>query len=255
VIAANSPAVVAAKALTTTIPIVFATTGDPVKLGFVASLNRPGGNLTGATNMGLELLPKRLALLHEMVPAATVVALLVNPANPTATASSTQAQAAAEALGLKLDILHASSERDLDTVFATLVERRIGGLVIGTDPFFSSRLKQLAALALRHAIPAAYQYREFAAAGGVMSYGGNVTDNYRLVGVYAGRILKGEKPADLPVQQSTKVELFINLKSAKALGLCCAAHHAGRCRGGDRIGLPVAAPRSVALGTSRRSPD
>jgi putative ABC transport system substrate-binding protein len=141
VIVANSPAVVAAKALTTTIPIVFITTGDPVKLGFVASLNRPAGNLTGATNMGLEVLPRRLALLHEMIPAATVVALLVNPAGPTAKASSMQAQAAAEALGLKVDILHASNERDLDTVFETLVEHRIGGLVIGTDPFFSSRIR------------------------------------------------------------------------------------------------------------------
>jgi putative ABC transport system substrate-binding protein len=219
VIAANSPAAVAAKAATTTIPIVFTTGGDPVKLGFVASLNRPGGNLTGATTMGLEVGAKRMELLHEVASAATVVAVLVNPTSPIAKDLSTDMQVAAEALGLRVHILHASSERDFDAVFAALVQLRVGGLVIGTDPFFTSRSEQLAALALRHAVPAAYQYREFAAAGGLLSYGANVTDNYRLVGVYAGRILKGEMPADLPVQQSTKIEFFINLKTAKTLGL------------------------------------
>jgi putative ABC transport system substrate-binding protein len=219
VISANSAAAVAAKAATTTIPIVFTTAGDPVKLGFVASLNRPGGNLTGATTISLEVGAKRMELLHEVASAATVVAVLVNPTSPIAKDFSTDMQVAAEALGLQVHILHASSERDFDAVFATLVQLRVGGLVIGSDSFFTSRSEQLAALALRHAVPAMYQYREFAAAGGLLSYGANITDNYRLAGVYAGRILKGERPADLPVQQSTKIEFFINLKTAKTLGL------------------------------------
>ena len=220
VIAANSPAaVLAAKAATTTIPIVFATGVDPVAVGLVASLTRPGGNLTGVTSLTVEVGPKRLELLHELVPAATI-ALLVNPAAvPYAETISSQLQAAARKLGLRFHVLHASAVRDFDTVFATLAQLRAGGLVIGSDPFFNSRSEQLAALAIRHAVPAIYQYREFAAAGGLMSYGGSDTDMYRQVGVYTGRILKGEKPADLPVQQSTKVELFINLKTAKALGL------------------------------------
>jgi len=219
VISANSAAAVAAKAATTTIPIVFTTAGDPVKLGFVASLNRPGGNLTGATTISLEVGAKRMELLHEVASAATVVAVLVNPTSPIAKDFSTDMQVAAEALGLQVHILHASSERDFDAVFATLVQLRVGGLVIGSDSFFTSRSEQLAALALRHAVPAMYQYREFAAAGGLLSYGANITDNYRLAGVYAGRILNGERPADLPVQQSTKIEFFINLKTAKTLGL------------------------------------
>jgi len=220
VIAANSPAaVLAAKAATTTIPIVFATGVDPVAAGLVASLSRPGGNLTGITSLTVEVGPKRLELLHELVPTAAI-ALLINPAAvPYAETISSQLQAAARTLGLQVHVLYANAVRDFDTVFASLAKLRAGGLVIGSDPLFNSQSEQLAALAIRHAVPAIYQYRKFAAAGGLMSYGGSDTDMYRQVGVYTGRILKGEKPADLPVQQSTKVELFINLKTAKAFGL------------------------------------
>jgi len=219
VIAANTPAALPAKAATTTIPIVFLTAADPVEAGLVASLNRPGGNLTGVSILNVELGPKRLELLHELVPSASVVALLINPTHPAAETLSRDLQAAARTLGLELHILHASTEHDFDAVFATLAQVRAGALVIGADAFFVSRSEQLAALAVRHAVPAIFQYRPFAAAGGLMSYGGNVTEPYRQVGIYTGRILKGEKPADLPVQQSTKVELIINLKTAKALGL------------------------------------
>jgi putative ABC transport system substrate-binding protein len=219
VIAANTPAMLPAKAATATIPIVFLTGSDPVKIGVVASLNRPGGNITGVSILNVEIGPKRLELLHELVPTATIIAVLVNPTNPTAETLSKDAQAAARALGLKLHVLHASSERDFDTVFASVVQLRAGGLVITSDAFFISRTKALAALTIRHAIPAIFQYRAFAAAGGLMSYGPNDADGFRLVGVYAGRILKGEKPANLPVQQSTKVDLIINLKTAKALGI------------------------------------
>src|SRR6266540_5514161 len=208
-----------AKAATTTIPIVFAAGFDPVDLGLVSSLHRPGGNVTGTSMLNVEVVPKRLQLLNELVPAATVMALLVNPSNPNAANQSRDLQAAARTLGLQLQILHASSDRDFDAVFAKLHELRAGGLVIGADAFFNTRSAQLAALALRHAMPAAYQYREFAAAGGLMSYAGSITDAYRQAGVYTGRILKGEKPADLPVQRSTKLELFLNLTTAKALGL------------------------------------
>ncbi len=182
-------------------------------------MNRPGGNLTGVTSLGVELGPKRLELLHELVPTATIIALLVNPANRSAEIQVRDLQAAARALGRELHILHASTEREIDAAFATLVQLRAGALVIAPESFFNSRSEQLAALTVRHAVPAIYTYREFAAAGGLMSYGGSMTDSYRQVGVYTGRILKGEKPADLPVQQSTKVELIINLKTAKALGL------------------------------------
>jgi len=219
VIAANTPAALPAKAATTTIPIVFLTAADPVEAGLVASLNRPGGNLTGVSILNVELGPKRLELLHELVPSAIVVALLINPTHPAAETLSRDLQAAARTLGLELHILHASTEHDFDAVFAALAQVRAGALVIGADAFFVSRSEQLAALAVRHAVPAVFQYRPFAAAGGLMSYGGNVTEPYRQVGIYTGRILKGEKPADLPVQQSTKVELIINLKTAKALGL------------------------------------
>jgi putative tryptophan/tyrosine transport system substrate-binding protein len=220
VIVANTPGNLAAKAATTTIPIVFTTAGDPVQIGLVASLNRPGGNVTGVTNLSVELGPKWLELLDELVPTATIIALLVNPTSPNLTESTTKdLQAAARTLGLKLHVLHASSERDFDKVFATLVRLRVGGLVIGSDPFFNSRSEQLAALTVRYAVPTIFQTRAFAAAGGLMSYGGSVAGTYHQVGMYTGRILKGEKPADLPVQQSTKVELFINLKTANALGL------------------------------------
>ena len=219
VIAANTQAVPAAKAATTTIPIVFATSADPVAAGFVASLNRPGGNVTGVSSLSVEIGPKRLQLLHEMVPTATVMAVLINPTNPNAEAQSSAMQAAARDIGLQLHVLHATTERDFDTAFATLVQLRAGALVIGADVFLSNRSEQLAALALRHTVPAIFLYREFVAAGGLMSYGESARDSFRLSGVYAGRILKGEKPADLPVLQATKFQLIINLKTAKALGL------------------------------------
>jgi len=221
VIAATStPAAIVAKAATTTIPIVFTTADDPVRLGLVASLNRPGGNVTGATQATVEVAPKQLQLLHELVPKARVMALLVNPAIPTLADSSTRAlQAAARTLGLNLHVLNASTEGEFNGVFAKLIQLRAGGLVIGSDPFFTSRTEQLAALAVHHAVPAVYHWREFAVAGGLVSYGAAVTDVYRLAGNYTGRILKGDKPADLPVQQVTKVEMHINQKTAKALGL------------------------------------
>jgi putative ABC transport system substrate-binding protein len=215
----SSPGALAAKAATPTIPIVFHVGGDPVALGIVPSLSRAGGNVTGVVTLNVEVGAKRLELLHELVPTATIIALLVNPASPVAETLARDAHSGAGTLGLNLHVLHASTERDFDTVFATLGQLRAGGLVIGSDVFFNTQSRQLAALAVRFAVPAIYQYREFAAAGGVMSYGSSLTDPYRLVGVYTGRILKGEKPADLPVQQSTKVELIINLKTAKALGL------------------------------------
>jgi ABC-type uncharacterized transport system substrate-binding protein len=213
------PSALAAKAATSTIPIVFVAGSDPVKFGVVANLNRPGGNITGLTAFTSELMPKRLELLRELVPTATIIALLVNPTNPIAETLSRDVQVAARTLGLQVHVLHASTVPEFDAVFATLAELRAGALVIGTDAFFDSRSEQLAALTVRHAVPAIYQLREFVVAGGLMSYGGSLTDAYRLAGVYTGRILKGEKPADLPVQQSTKVDLFINLKSAKALSL------------------------------------
>jgi putative ABC transport system substrate-binding protein len=218
--AASGPAALAAKAATATIPIVFQLGNDPVAVGLVASLNRPGGIITGVTTLSVELGPKRLELLHELIPTATIMAALVNLNNATAfETQSRDLQAGARSLGLQLHVLHASTERDFDAVFTTLVQLRAGGLAIGGDAFLNSRSEQLAALALRHAVPAIHQPREFAAAGGLMSYGGSPTESYRPFGVYTGRILKGEKPADLPVQQSTKVELILNLKTAKALGL------------------------------------
>jgi putative ABC transport system substrate-binding protein len=218
-IVAVGPAALPAKAATTTIPIVFTVGVDPVDIGLVSRLNRPGCNLTGATLLNVNLGPKRLEVLHELLPAATSIALLINPTRANSEAETADMLAAASTLGLTLHVLHASTERDIDAAFATLVQLRASGLVIGTDSFFNARHELLAALAVRHAVPTIYQYREFTAAGGLMSYGGGLTDSVRIAGVYAGRILKGEKPADLPVQQVTKVELIINLKTAKALGL------------------------------------
>jgi putative ABC transport system substrate-binding protein len=218
IVAAGLPAARAAKAATATIPIVFQIGGDPVELGFVASLNRPGGNLTGVTTLNAEVVSKQLELAREVVPTATDIALLVNPANQLAERTTTQAQVAARTLGVHLHVLHASTERDFDTVFATLDQLRAGALVIGADSLFSGRLQQLGALTLRHAVPAICPYRDFAAAGGLMGYGS--TDILcRVVGTYTSRILKGEKPSELPVQQAVKVELVINLNTAKALGL------------------------------------
>ena len=216
--ALTTPAGLAAKATTATIPIVFTTAANPVRLGLVASLNRPGGNVTGVTILVVETASKRLELLHELIPAVSTMALLVNPANATlAQANESEVRAAAESLGLKLHILGASTEADLDGVFAKVIELRLGGLV--SDPFFTARQEQLATLAVRYAVPTVYENREFIAAGGLIGYGGSITDAYRLAGVYAARFLKGEKPGELPVQQSTKVEMFLNLKAARALGI------------------------------------
>jgi putative tryptophan/tyrosine transport system substrate-binding protein len=209
----------AAKAATPTVPIAFWIEGDPIEVGLVASLNRPGNNLTGVTTLGAELGAKRLELLHEVAPRATAVAALVDPSTLTAVTLTRDLEAAARTLGLQLHVQHANTERDFGPAFATLIERRAGGLVIGPGPLFSSRSEELAALALRHRMPSVFQLREFAAAGGLMSYGGSTIDSYRQVGVYAGRILNGEKPADLPVEQATKVDLIINLKTAMALGI------------------------------------
>jgi putative ABC transport system substrate-binding protein len=215
----GTPSAQAAKIATTSIPIVFETAVDPVEFGLVKSLNRPGGNLTGVTILSVELGPKLLELLHELVPAATVMALLVNPTNPISETVSRDARAAARTLGLQLHVLQASTEREFDTVFATLVELHVGALAIGPDVLFTNGSAKLAALMLRHALPAIYPIREFAAAGGLISYGPSIAETWRLMGIYTGRILKGEKPADLPVQQVTKVELVINLRAAKALGV------------------------------------
>ena len=213
------PTAVAAKAATATIPILFVIAGDPVALGLVASLSRPGSNITGVTSLAVELGAKQLEVLTELVPTATV-ALLVNPANPAiADPLVRELQAAAGIRGIELHILHAGTESELDAVFETLPRLRAGALVIGSDVFFNSRPQQLAALAARYAVPTMYPFREYVAAGGLVSYGESLTDAYRILGGYAGRILKGDKPADLPVQQSTKIELFINLKTAKALGI------------------------------------
>jgi ABC-type uncharacterized transport system substrate-binding protein len=218
----NIDAAMAAKKATTKIPIAFLTGADPVKDGLVASLNRPGGNLTGVTTLNAEIAPKRLEALRELLPTTTAMAMLVNPVNNPAIVRTDlrQAQAAAQTLGLQLiHILQASTERDLDGAFSTLTQRRAGGLVISADTLFSGKSAELAGLALRHAVPTISPDREFVQAGGLMSYGVRLTDLYRLIGVYTGRILKGEKPTDLPVQQVTKMELVINLKTAKALGL------------------------------------
>jgi putative ABC transport system substrate-binding protein len=213
-------AVLAAHAATTTIPIVFGTATDPVQLGLVTNLSRPGGNMTGVITLAMEVGPKRLELLHEMVPTATTIALLVNPDSPALSEPTTKdAQAAARLLDVNLHVLHAETALDFDRVFATLVQLRAGGLVIGADALFTGKAQELAALALGHRVPAIYQYPEFTAAGGLMSYGGSIRDTFHQAGVYVGRILNGEKPAGLPVAQLTKAELVINLKTAKAFGL------------------------------------
>ncbi|HMF24953.1 MAG TPA: ABC transporter substrate-binding protein [Pseudolabrys sp.] len=217
--APTTPAALAAKAATSTIPIVFTSIGDPVQLHLVASLNRPGGNVTGVTQTNVEITPKRLQLLHELIPTTSVMGLLVNPTNPFVETETKELQAAARSLGLELRVLNASTESDFDGVFAKLVQLQAGGLVITGDALFNTWTEQLAALGLRHAVPTVYQSRKFAVAGGLLSYGTDFTETYRLAGNYTGRVLKGDKPADLPVQQATKVELYINQKTAKALGL------------------------------------
>jgi len=226
--ATTTPAALAAKAATSTVPIVFTTGSDPIKLGLVASLRRPGGNMTGSTQLSVEVGPKRLELVHELFPGATTVALLVNPANPLAAAVSKDLQAVADTLGVRLHVLHASTEADFEAAFATVAQLRVALVIGSADPLFGIHAAQLGSLALRHNVPAIYFRREFAAAGGLMSYGGSITDTYRLAGLYAGRILKGEKPADLPVVQSTKVELILNLKTAKALGITVPLPLSGR---------------------------
>jgi putative ABC transport system substrate-binding protein len=218
VIFANGPAVIAAGAATTTIPIVFQIASDPVQLGLIASMSRPGGNLTGSTSLNVEVATKRLELLHEVAPQAMVLALLVNPTNFNADGLVRDTHAAAASLGLELHVQNATTDREIDAAFTTMMQIKAGGLVISPDPFYGSRNKELAALTARHALPAIHAYREFAEAGGLMSYAGSVAEGFYQAGLYTGRILAGEKPADLPVQQSTKVELTVNLKTAKALG-------------------------------------
>jgi len=209
----------AAKAATTTIPIVFNSSSDPVKVGLVTSLNRPSGNLTGVSILTAELVPKRLELLCEVVPNAVVIAFLVNPARPTVKSETRDVQMAARALGREIVVLNANTERDFDPAFAALVQRHSGALLVAPDNFFNTRRDQIVALAARHGVPAIYARREFVAAGGLMSYDASLGDAYRLVGVYTGKILKGAKPGDLPIQQQAKVEFRINLKTAKTLGL------------------------------------
>jgi putative tryptophan/tyrosine transport system substrate-binding protein len=225
IIAAGTQATLAVKAATTTIPIVFSIATDPVAEGLVASLNRPGGNATGVTYLGTELVQKQVEKLREMVPAARVMAVLVNPSNPVIAEPATKdAHVAARTLGLQIHVIQASTEGDIDTAFASLVRLGAGALVVSPDPFFISRGDQIAALAIRHVIPAIFLFRGLAASGLLMSYGPSITDGYRRVGIYAARILKGERPSDLPVQQSTKFDLVINLTTAKVLGLDVPLH-------------------------------
>ena len=215
----GEPSALAAKAVTSTIPIVFTTGGDPVKLGLVASLARPGNNLTGVALLFAEVQAKRLQMLQELVPAITAVALLVNPTNAATDQDTREMEVAARSLGLQLQLLQAATDNDFDTAFATILGRRLGGLIVAQDPFFIARRDQLVTLAARHAVPTIYFSGEFVRAGGLTSYGGSLAAGYRQVGLYAGRILEGTKPADLPVVQPTKFELVVNLKTAEALGL------------------------------------
>ena len=224
----GAPAALAAKSATTTIPIVFEMGADPIAIGLVGSLSRPGGNLTGVTSLSVEVTPKRLEFLHEAIPTAGAFAVFINPTSPTADSQSRNLQTLARDRGLQLHILDASSERDFDTAFATLPQLRAAGLVIASDTLFGTHGEQLAALAVRHAVPAIHQSRDFTTAGGLMSYGGSFAESHRQAGVYTGRIIKGAKPADLPVQQVTKVELFINLKAAKTLGITFPSSLLGR---------------------------
>lgn len=218
--ATGTPAALAAKLATTTIPIVFEIGSDPVNLGLVASLSRPGGNVTGVAQLAVQVAPKRLELLHEVVPKAGTIALLVDPTDPAISEKTTHGvQVAAGKLGLQLHVLNVSTESDLDAAFANLAQLRVGGLMISGGQFFNSRRKELALLALQHGMPTIFPYRDLAAAGGLMSYGASINDAYRLAGTYTGRILKGEKTQDLPVQQAVKVELVINLRTAKELGI------------------------------------
>jgi putative ABC transport system substrate-binding protein len=226
--ATGTPANLVAKNATTTIPIVFTTGGDPVQLGLVASLSRPGGNITGVSQMTGEVAPKQVELAHELAPQATAFGLLINPTNPLAEIVKRDSEAAALKLGIRLNVLYASTDAEIDGAFTILRQTRVGGLVIGTDAFFNNRLEQLAALAIRNSILAVYEYHQFVAAGGLASYGGSIIDSYLLAGRYVGRVLKGEKPAELPVQQATKVELLINLKTAKSLGLTVSPALLGR---------------------------
>jgi ABC-type uncharacterized transport system substrate-binding protein len=213
----NTPTILAAKATTATIPIVFAVGVDPIKFGLVASLNRPGGNLTGVTQLNIEMEAKRVQLLHELVPAATSIALLINPTSPAYSEAATEsAQSAARIFGVRLLVLNASTQSGIETAFATLVEKQAGALLVTGDSFLVAQRDQLVALAERHAVPALYHRREFIAVGGLMSYGPSLPEAYYQVGYFAGRILKGEKPADMPVHQSTKFDLVINLKAAKS---------------------------------------
>jgi putative tryptophan/tyrosine transport system substrate-binding protein len=229
IVAGGTPATLAAKAAATTIPVVFETSADPIQLGLVASLDRPGGNVTGVTQLNVEVAPKRVELLRELLPAARVIALLINPADTALTdAQMKEVLAAARDFGVELPVLKAGSEREFDAVFLRLTQLRAEGLVVAVGGLFTTHAEQLAKLTVRHGMPTIYKGREFAAAGGLLSYGSDLAESYRLAGIQVGRILKGDKPADLPVQQATKIELYVNLKTAKALGISVPLPLSGR---------------------------